>query len=76
MEARHFPITYRERFINGQLDMCLDRITRFNDGALAETVREHVERVRTRAAGLCQQEDGLRHGADYIIAAEPMHRPE
>jgi len=32
--------------------------------------------LREQALALAEKEDGLRHGADYLIAAEPMGPPE
>jgi len=71
-EAKHFPVIYRERFITSQLDMCCDRLTRFSAPGLSDAMLSHVEQVRARALELCHREDGLRHGADYVIAAEPV----
>jgi len=72
LDAQHFPITYRARFINGQLDMCVDRIQRFASPELGSAMTDHVEQVRKQALALAESRDGLRHGADYVIAAEPM----
>jgi len=72
IEAKYFPIRYRARFVNGQLDMCLRRLEKFDDPALAEAMRERVERLRARAMPVAESEAGLKHGADYVIAAEPL----
>jgi len=72
LDAQHFPITYRARFVNGQLDMCVDRIQRFGSPELEAVMKDHVEQVRKKALALAESRDGLRHGADYVIAAEPM----
>ncbi|CAN3131059.1 Class I SAM-dependent methyltransferase [Mycobacterium sp. smrl_JER01] len=72
LEARRFPIRYRARFINGQLDMCLDRLKRFSDASLGESMRRYVEDLRARALQSAEDNNGLRHGYDYVIAAEPM----
>ena len=72
VEARAFPITYRERFINGQLDMCIKRLERIGSDELATAMRAEVEALRAEALALATTEDGLRHGADYVVAAEPM----
>jgi hypothetical protein len=71
LDARRFAIRYRERFINGQLDMCIQRLERLEDTALAATLRTHVGNLRARALDACQRLDGLRHGHDYVIAATP-----
>lgn len=70
VNVRHFPIRYRERFVNGQLDMCLRRLPRFASAELAASMREEIERVRARALHVLQRENGLPHGSDYVIAAE------
>lgn len=68
--AQHFPIRYRARFVNGQLDMCLARLPRFQDPALAHAMRDRIEALRDRALAVAEAPDGLRAGADYVIAAE------
>lgn len=70
--SRHFPILYRARFVNAQMDMCLDRIARFADSALATAMRSHVADLRQRALAMEKANVGLRHGADYVVAAEPI----
>jgi hypothetical protein len=72
VDVRQFPIRYRERFVDGQLDMCLRRLQRFGSEDLAAAMHGEVERVRTRAREILQREDGLPHGSDYVIAAEPV----
>lgn len=72
LETRHFAIRYRERFVNSQLDMCLDRLTRFASDEIATSMRRYVEDLRARALARPVREDGLRHGRDYVIAAEPV----
>ncbi|MDQ2638952.1 MAG: class I SAM-dependent methyltransferase [Actinomycetota bacterium] len=72
LETRHFPIRFREHFVNSQLDMCLDRLTRFASEDLATSMRRYTEDLRARALALQERENGLRSGRDYVIAAEPM----
>jgi len=71
VQTRCFAIRYRERFVNSQLDMCIRRLDRFEDDSLAAALRGRVEALRDRALSYLQTEDGLRHGHDYVIAAEP-----
>lgn len=71
-EVRQFPIRYRARFVNGQLNMCLGRLERFASSDVAATMRTYVEDIRTRALTFADANDGIRHGHDYVIAAEPM----
>jgi hypothetical protein len=70
--VQHFPIRYRERFVNGQLDMCVHRIERLQDRGLAAALSTHVEVLRSRALGLVAQHNGIRLGADYVVVAEPI----
>lgn len=72
LEARRFPIRYRARFIDGQLDMCINRLKRFASDDLAAAMGTYVEDLRCRAVRLSEANDGIRHGHDYVIAAEPM----
>lgn len=71
LEARRFPIRYRARFVNGQIDMCVNRLERMPEH-LRAAMHSYVEDVRARALALDEREGGLRHGHDYVIAAEPM----
>lgn len=75
LDARRFPISFGARFINNQLDMCLDRFERFGSEALAKAMADHVEQMRSAALELLAREGRLSHGADYVIAAEPMQQP-
>lgn len=69
--ARRFPIRYKARFVNSQIDMCVARIARLGDPALASALTAQGEALRARALTFAEQHDGLRHGFDYVIAAEP-----
>lgn len=71
VDTRRLAIRYGERFINSQLDMCDQRLLRLGDRALATALSEHVAQLRQRALALAKAEGGLRHGHDYVIAAEP-----
>ncbi|MEZ0343073.1 class I SAM-dependent methyltransferase [Mycobacterium sp. pV006] len=72
IDTRRFPIRYRAPYIHSQLDMCLNRLQRFGSEDLGVAMRGYVEDLRTRALALDEQEGGLRHGFDYVIAVEPM----
>lgn len=69
LDVRHFPIRYRERFVNGQLDMCVRRLEKISS-RLREAISDEIEHLRERALALVADNDGLRHGADYVIVAE------
>lgn len=72
VDSRRFPIRYRERYIHSQLDMCLNRLARFSSNELGTAMHSYIDDLRGRALALCEREDGLCHGDDYVIAAEPM----
>lgn len=71
LDLKHYPIRYGERFINGQLDMCVQRLNGLRDRAVAVAMQAHVAALRARALAEAQRLNGLRHGSDYIIVAEP-----
>lgn len=70
--ARQFPIRYRERFVNSQIDMAAMRLERLEDRELAAALARRGEALRQQALTLTDAEDGIRHGFDYVIAAEPI----
>ncbi|WP_019583369.1 class I SAM-dependent methyltransferase [Thioalkalivibrio sp. ALE16] len=72
LDVRYFPIHYRERFVNGQLDLSLRQLSHFNDDGLAKAMHQKIEALRETALPLARSKEGLRHGADYLITAEPM----
>lgn len=71
VQARSFPIIYRDAFINAQLDLCIERLDRIGSEALTRALRAEIEAVRKEALELASSNDGLRHGADHVVAAEP-----
>lgn len=69
--AEAVPIVYRQRFIDGQLDVCLSKLPLLRDPALADALRGRVEELRGRAHEASRRFDGLRYGEDWIVAARP-----
>lgn len=69
-EVRRFPIRYGRRFIDSQIDMCLQRLPQWTDRALAQAMAAHLEGLRRRACALSDGEGGLRYGADYVVSAQ------
>ncbi|MEM1188376.1 MAG: class I SAM-dependent methyltransferase [Pseudomonadota bacterium] len=67
---KFFPIRYRKRFLESQLQICEGRAKRFPDPALATAMFDHIERIRRRGESLIEQNDGLPYGRDYILRAE------
>lgn len=69
--SRRFAIRYKERFVNSQLDMCAPHLAKLEDGALAEAMRRRGEHIRMQALDMIANQGELRHGFDYVLAAEP-----
>lgn len=69
-EARRFGNRYKAGFVNGQINMALMRVDRLADAGLAAGLRGQAEALRRDALDLLAAEGGLRHGHDYVIAAE------
>ncbi|MBY8825809.1 hypothetical protein [Sphingomonas colocasiae] len=69
--ARRFPIRYRERFVNSQIDMCAPRLAGLEDRRLADALTAHGENLRAVACDLIAREDGIACGHDYVIMGEP-----
>ncbi|MFN3944959.1 MAG: class I SAM-dependent methyltransferase [Allosphingosinicella sp.] len=70
--ARKFNIRYKAAFVNSQIDMCGPRLDRRANRGLAGALRSHGEELRGRALAFVEAHGGLRHGFDYVIAADPM----
>jgi hypothetical protein len=71
VDIRKFPIRYRARFVNAQLDMCANRLHLVPED-LRSALAAHVEDLRQRALRLEAKNEGLRLGFDYVVAAEPV----
>ncbi len=74
--AKRFPIRYKARFVNSQIDMCLPRLDGLaarspSERSLARALRARGEQLREQALALIEQDGSLSHGNDYVIAAEP-----
>jgi len=70
--VKHFNIRANERFINGQIDLCIPALDLLADQALAKALRNSGEALRKEALALLKTEGGaLRTGRDYVIAAKP-----
>ncbi len=71
IDVKRFPIRYRAKFVDGQLDMCAARAARLTDPALRTALEARIAALRGAGHAMAEAEGGLRHGADYVIAAEP-----
>lgn len=72
VSARRFSNRYREKWVNGQLDMAVRRLPLIPDRAVAEALAGSIERIRAEGLALCRAEGGLRSGADWVLKAEPV----
>jgi hypothetical protein len=53
----HFKIRYRESFLHSQLQICEDRVERFDNEALATAMRGHIACMRRRGEDLIKKFD-------------------
>jgi hypothetical protein len=70
-DAKSFPIIYRPKFINGQLDVCVEKLDYIHDPALCKGLRHRIDDLRRRALAVHESLGGIRFGADYVIFARP-----
>ncbi|WP_216352894.1 hypothetical protein [Sphingomonas sp. LM7] len=70
LDAQRFPIRYKARFVNSQIDMCAQRLAKLEDRSLAAALAAQGEAIRARALAYETREGGIRHGFDYVIAAD------
>ena len=66
---KFYPIRYRKRFLDTQLQICEDRVKRFTDPSLAAAMSAHIMQMRRRGASLMERHDGLPYGRDYVLRA-------
>lgn len=71
LSAERFGNRYQARWVNSQLDMGLRRLAKIADRDLAAALEGRIADLRATALALVAAEGGLRHGFDYVIAAEP-----
>jgi len=71
LSACRFPNRYKAKWVNGQLDMAVRRLPRVANHGLARSLASRVETLRGEGLALCAERNGLRCGADYVVACEP-----
>jgi len=67
--TRFYPIRYRRRFLEDQLQLCGSRVRGFRDPALAAAMAEHIALMRAEGMRLIHEHDGLPYGRDYLLRA-------
>jgi len=70
--AKHFPIRYKEKFINAQIDLCAPGIDKLADRTLAAALKARGEALRAEALAFIKAEGSLSFGRNYVIAAMPV----
>ena len=70
-DARSFPIVYGPKFINGQLDVCVEKLDYVHDPVLVKGLRHRIDDLRRRALAVHESLGGLRFGTDYVVYARP-----
>lgn len=68
--SRRFPIRFGARFVEAQAGMIRDRIGRIPDASLRFALLAHAEALREEALEAVERLGRLRHGEDYVVAAE------
>jgi hypothetical protein len=71
VSSRRFAIRYKQRFVDSQIDMALMRLEKLTDRPLAAALAAKAEAIRDQALEMVAGADGIRHGFDYVLAAEP-----
>ena len=69
--AKRFANRYKERVVDSQIDLCAPRLAKIADRGLADALAARGEALRAEALAHVAREGGLRHGFDYVLAAEP-----
>lgn len=72
IDVQRTPVRYGERFVTTQLDLCARAVEQLRNRSLAVALQSHVASLRDRALAYVAREGGIRHGYDYLIAAEPV----
>jgi hypothetical protein len=57
--------------VDGQLDVCLQKLPLFADPRLAQATRDRVDALRAQAHAVHDRLGGLRVGSDWVVAARP-----
>ncbi|MEO0818084.1 MAG: class I SAM-dependent methyltransferase [Pseudomonadota bacterium] len=69
--TKRFPIRYKTRFVNTQIDLCVPLLKTLNDSSLARALLERGQALKAEALAAIEVDGALRAGHDYVIVAEP-----
>ena len=72
LAARKFPVGYKGKFVNGQINLCRPRLHRMADQSLGQSLIAHGEALRGRALAYIESNGSLGQSLHHVIAAEPV----
>lgn len=70
--AKRFANRYKQKFVDGQIDMCALRLAKIADRDLARALSDRGEALRAQALDQIARQGSLSYGFDYLLAAEPI----
>ena len=70
---KHFDISYKEQFVNAQIDIGISRLEKLADRELAQALKGRGEALRAEALEVVKNDGALRGCRNYVIAAEPIN---
>ncbi|MEO7654080.1 MAG: hypothetical protein ABIS23_00155 [Sphingomicrobium sp.] len=70
--TRLFPIRFKAKFVNGQIDVVRPHLERLTDSTLGEALMAKGEALRNRALAHIETHGSLSHGFAHVIAADPV----
>lgn len=70
--TEHWPIRYAQPWLEGQLRMCRQRLLMLADRQLATAMQATLGQLEQRLRQFLHRHGSLAHGADYVIAADPL----
>lgn len=70
--VKRFETRHKKKFVNTQIDLSVQALRRVADREVVKALSDRGEMLRAEALAMIAAEGGLAHGADYVIAAEPV----
>ena len=71
IDAEVFPIIYRLRFVEEQLDVCRRKLPHLSDRSLARGLEHRVRSLAKAAQASVELQAGVQLGSDYVVTARP-----
>jgi hypothetical protein len=70
LDVQRFPIVFGSLYVQKQADVALRRLKCIANPELAEQMHRALHQAQVRTLRLCEQENGIRMGADWVVSAE------